>query len=253
MDVELEKNNKSNENIINNENKKINNDIDYEVTVEKQNNFLDSTLGKTINTALNVGLRYLLPDVIEDQVIEIKDTIITDGFKEGINKTIESAVDLGKSALGIVTGKFDNISQIQKAVEKGGLLDTISDGIDLGLNEAKRRGILPSNLENVIKNGKNVLISNIESNIEDTLTNQLKGVEKLNRYINNWNTYYKQQNFSKMELEYNKIKEKLEELVPLEDTLKKAHQVENLHTLIKNRGQDFNLSEEEIALANKLI
>ena len=56
-----------------------------------------------------------------------------------------------------------------------------------------------------------------------------------------------------MELEYNKIKEKLEELVPLEDTLKKAHQVENLHTLIKNRGQDFNLSEEEIALANKLI
>lgn len=253
MTVELEKNNKPTQNNLENENKLINNNIDYNITAEKQNNFLDTTLGKTINTALNVGLRYLLPDVIEDQVIEIKDTIIKEGFKEGINKTIESAIDLGKSALGIVTGKFDNITQIQKAVEKGGLLDTISDGIDFGINVASKSGILPNSLEDIIKNGKNVLISNIESNIENTLTNQLKGIEKLDKYINNWNTYYKQQNFSKMELEYNKIKEKLEELIPLEDTLKKAHQVENLHTLIKNKGQDFNLSEDELALAKKLV
>lgn len=242
--------NNKNNNSLNNETEK--NITNYIATEQSQTNFLETTLGKTINTALNVGLRYLLPNVIEEQVIEIKDTIIKDGFKEGINKTIESAVDLGKSAIGIVTGKFDNVSQIQTAIEKGGLIDTISDCIDFGLKVAKQSGILPKEVESIIKSGKNILMNNIESNIESTLTTQLKGVEKLNQYVENWNKYYKQQNFPRMELEYNKIKEKLKDLVPLEETLTKAHQVENLHKLIKNKGRDFNLSEEEIELAKKL-
>lgn len=240
---------KENSNNINNE---LNNNLDYNFSKEKQNNFLETTLGRTINTALNIGIRYLLPNIIEDQVIEIKDTIIKDGFKDGLNKTIESAMDLGKSAMGLVTGKFDNVSQMQTAIEKGGLIDTISDCIDFGLKVGKHTGIVPKEVEGIIKSGKNILMSNIESNIESTLTTQLKGIEKVNKYIDNWNTYYKEQNFSKMELEYDKIREKLKDLVPIEETLKKAHQVENLHKLIRSKGRDFNLSEEEIELAKKL-
>lgn len=261
MDIEIENKNAENlnqiiENSINNEKNNlennINNNLDNKKIEESQNNFLETTLGKTINTALNVGLRYLLPNIIEDQVIEIKDTIIKEGFKEGINRTIESAIDLGKSAIGIVTGKFDNVTQMQTAIEKGGLIDTVSDCIDFGLKVAKQTGILPKEVEGIIKSGKNILINNIESNIESTLTTQLKGIEKVNQYIENWNEYYKQQNFSKMELEYDKIREKLKDLVPIEETLIKAHQVENLHKLIKSKGRDFKLSEEEITLAKKL-
>lgn len=260
--MELEVENKENYNQIiqksiqnensNNINNELNNNLDYNFSKEKQNNFLETTLGKTINTALNVGLRYLLPNIIEDQVIEIKDTIIKDGFKEGLNKTVESAIDLGKSAMGLVTGKFDNVTQMQTAIEKGGLIDTISDCIDFGLKVGKNAGIVPKEVEGIIKSGKNILMNNIESNIESTLTTQLKGIEKVNKYIENWNTYYKEQNFSKMELEYDKIREKLKDLVPIEETLKKAHQVENLHKLIRSKGRDFNLSEEEIELAKKL-
>lgn len=265
MDLEIENNNNQEnynqiiEKSITNENNtknnlenEVSNNINYEVTAESQNNFLETTLGKTINAGLNIGIRYLLPNIIEDQIIEIKDTIIKEGFKEGINKTIESAIDLGKSAIGIVTGKFDNVSQMQSAVEKGGLIDTISDCIDFGLKVGKQSGIVPKEVASIIKNGKNILIKNIESNIESTLTTQLKGIEKVNEYIENWNKYYKQQNFSKMELEYDKIREKLKDLVPIEETLKRAHQVENLHKLIKNKGRDFNLSKEEIELAKKL-
>lgn len=261
MDVELENNqekyNQIIEKSINNEkdNKlenSINNEINYNVTPESQNSFLQSTLEKVINTGLNIGLRALLPNVIEDQVIEIKDTIIKDGFKEGLNKTVESVVDLGKSAMGILTGKFDNVSQIQTAIEKGGMLDTVSNGIDFGLKLARESGALPRDIANAIKSGKNIIMNNIESNIENTLTTQLKGIEKVNQYIESWNTYYKQQNFEKMELEYDKIREKLKELVPIEETLQKAHQVENLHKLIKSKGKDFNLSEEELELAKKL-
>lgn len=259
MNIEIEKNkenyNQIIEKSINNENelnKDVKNEINYNVTPESQNNFLESTFGKVINTGINIGLRALLPNMIENQVIEIKDTIIKEGFKNGLSKTVESVVNLGKSAVGILTGKFDNVSQIQTAIEKGGMIDTISNGIDFGLKVAKESGALPKDVANAIKSGKNIIMNNIESNIENTLTTQLKGIEYINKYIENWNKYYKEQNFSKMELEYDKIKEKLKDLVPIEETLKKAHQVENLHKLIKNKGKNFNLSAEEIELAKKL-
>jgi len=257
MELELEKNNKQNYNQI--IEKSVNNNLEnnntvanYIATAENQNRFLETTLGKTVNTALDVGLRYLLPDVVEDQIIEIKDTIIEKGFKEGLDKTIESAVNLGKSAIGIVTGKFDNVSQIRAAVAKGGLLDTISGGIDFGLEVANKSGLISNGVESLIKKGKNVLLNNIESNIENTLEEQVNAIEKIDKYIDNWTGYYNEQNFDKMELEYDKIQEKLKELVPIETTLQKAHMVENLHKLIKNNGKSFDLSLEEIELARKL-
>lgn len=66
---------------------------------KKQNNFLETTLGKTINVGMDIGLRMLLPDLIENQVIEIKDTLLNEGLSEGIKKVVSSAIDLGKSAI----------------------------------------------------------------------------------------------------------------------------------------------------------
>ena len=56
-----------------------------------------------------------------------------------------------------------------------------------------------------------------------------------------------------MQKEFEKIKEKLKELIPTENTLKQARAIENLHTLIKNNGQNFNFSEEQLKLAEMLI
>lgn len=83
-----------------------------------QKSFIETKFGNVINKGFNVGLRFLLPDVVEDQFIEIKDSILKSGFKEGIKKAIESSIDLGKSALGIVTGKFENVKQVQNAIKK---------------------------------------------------------------------------------------------------------------------------------------
>ena len=33
---------------------------------KEQNKFLNSTLWKTINNGIDIGLRYLLPDIVED-------------------------------------------------------------------------------------------------------------------------------------------------------------------------------------------
>ena len=83
------------ENEINQKNE-INNE---QVTEKEQNSFLQTTLGKTISGAIDIGLRWVLPDLIEDEVIDIKDSLIKGGLKEGINTAINSAINLGKSAM----------------------------------------------------------------------------------------------------------------------------------------------------------
>ena len=56
-----------------------------------------------------------------------------------------------------------------------------------------------------------------------------------------------------MEKQYKKIERELQNVMPLENVLKKARVLENLHNLIKNNGKNFNLSSEELELANKLV
>ena len=119
-------------------NKNIENKIETKVTEENQNQFLQTTLGKTINTAMDVGLRAILPEIVEDQIIDIKNTMINSGLKEGINTSIQSAIDLGKSAVGIVTGKFENLSQVHTAIKKGGIIDSLSKVINNVVTQADK-------------------------------------------------------------------------------------------------------------------
>lgn len=186
-----------------------------------------------------------MPDIIEDEVIEIKDALLKSGFKEAINTAINKAIDFGKSAIGIVTGKFDNVSQIQTAVESGGIIDSVSEVLDKVVNKAKDNGLIDKPVANIIKTGKNTILDNVSKNIKETLTKQVKDVDKLEKYSESWKQFYKEKNFSGMEREYKKIEEKLTELIPLEKTINMSREIQTIHNLIKNNGQNFNLTPEE--------
>lgn len=223
------------------------------ITEKEQKNFLDTTLGKVINTAVDLGLRWILPDFVENQIIEVKDSLIKGGLKEGIDKAVDSAVELGKSVTGIFTGKFENVSQAQNAVKNGGIIDGVSSALDTALSFTTKQGWLPSNVTSMIRQGKNVILDNVSNNIESEFVSQLDHIEKLGKYENNWRNYYQQQNFDGMEREYQKIKDRLKETLPIEQTLKQAREIENLHLLIKNNGHNFNLTQEQLDLAGMLI
>lgn len=227
------------------------NQIKNEITTE-QNNFLETTIGKTINSAIDMGLRWILPDLIEDEIIDVKNSLIKGGLKEGINTAINKSIEFGKSAIGIFTGKFENVSQAQSAIKTGGIIDGISNVIDTVLNKTTKTGIINENISSLIKKGKNVILDNVSRNIENSFTNQLNHIEKLGKYENNWKEYYHEKDFEGMEREYQKIREKLKELIPLENTLKEARIIENVHNIIKNNGHNFNLSKEQLELANIL-
>lgn len=234
-----------NENLKNN----INNSIEIN---QKQEKFLETTLGKTINTAIDIGIRTLLPDFIDEQLINLKDNLLNYGLKEGINKTIQDTIDTGKSVLGIFTGKFDNINQMQNAVKTGGIIDGISSLLDSVLNKTKQAGILDPKIANTLKQGKNVILNSVESNIENTFNKQINSFENVNRYIDQWKEQYKNQNFEGMEKEYKKLEKEMKNLIPLENIIKEARTIENTHLLIKNNGQNFNLNDQEKELIEKL-
>ena len=66
------------ENVQNN-NLELNNKMVNEKT---QKSFLESTLGKAVNTAIDIGLRAILPDFVENQVIGIKNNLLNYGLKD---------------------------------------------------------------------------------------------------------------------------------------------------------------------------
>ena len=236
------------ENQLNNE-KNINNNLEIE---KEQKNFLETTIGKIVNTGLDIGIRALLPDFLDEQVINLKDNLFEYGFKEGITKTIDDAIDLGKSAIGIFTGNFENIEQMQSAVQTGGLIDGLSDLLDTVVGKVSQKGLINSNVANILTQGKDIILDNVQSNIEKTFSEQLTNSNKMNQYINEWKNAFENKDFNRMEKQYEKIEKELKELAPIENTINQARTIENLHNLIKNNGQDFNLTKEQLELAEKL-
>lgn len=220
--------------------------------LEAQQNFLQTSIGKTINSAIDIGLKAVLPDLIEDQIIDVKNAILENGFSEGIKEIINSSINTGKSIMGIVTGNFENVSQIQLAVKKGGILDKVSELLDYSINFANNKNLIDKSISNLLKNGKNSIINSISNSIEETLTKQIKAVEKLEKYCEKWNIAYSTQDISGMEKAYKNIKNNLNKVVPLETIINKARAIENIQNLIKNNGNNFDISNLEMELAQKL-
>ena len=217
------------------------NTLDIQKTNEKelenkQNNFLESSLGKTISSAVDIGIRAIFPD-----------------FIEGIKTTIQDTISVGKSAIGLITGKFDNINQMQQAIKAGGLIDGISSLLDIAISNGSKNGIFNFSTANNLIKGKDILLDSVQKNIEKTFSKQLESVENLQSHIDNWKNYFEKKDFDNMQKEFELINKDLEILVPMENTINKARVVQNLHTLIKNRDQDFNLSKEEMELCEKLV
>ena len=236
------------ENQLNNE-KNINNNVEIE---KEQKNFLETTIGKIVNTGLDIGIRALLPDFIDEQVINLKDNLFEYGFKDGVTKTIDDAINLGKSAIGIFTGNFENIEQMQSAVQTGGLIDGLSDLLDTVVGKVSQKGLINSNVANILTQGKDIILDNVQSNIEKSFAEQVTNLNNINEYINNWREAFENKDFNTMEKQYKKIETELKELAPIENTINQARTIENLHNLIKNNGQDFNLTKEQLELAEKL-
>ena len=77
-------------------------------------------------------------------------------------------------------------------------------------------------------------------------------ISKLETSINEWKKGYENKDFDLMEKEMKNINKYLEKIMPLENIIKEARLVENVHNLIKNNNKNFEINEVELEAANVL-
>ena len=216
-----------------------------------QNNFLNSTIGQIANTAVDLGLKAMLPDMIENEVIEVKNALISGGINEGLNTAIENAIEIGKKVIGLENKEFTSIQQAANAIEKGEITNNISDGIDSVLNKISDANVIPKNVINIIKEGKNLILSNIGTNIENEFTNEIKALEKIEKYIGNWEKSYYKKDLDSLNKEYNKIEKQMKKIMPLEKLINNVNKIKNINELIKNT-ENFDFNNVYLDLAENL-
>lgn len=239
-------------NLINELSNNLENVMENELS-KNQKKGIEKLLESTFNKSIDMGLKILLPDMIENQIIEIKNVILNNGLSDGLKNALNQIRDFGKSTLGIITGNFENIGQVQLAIKNGGIIDSLESAMDFALNKALQNSLIDNNVFEILKRGKDSILNTVSSNIENEFYKQIDNIEKLEKYEKNWRNYYNNKDFEGMEKEYEKIKIKLKELIPFEKTIKSGRIIENLHNLIKNNNKSFELTKEQTELANMLV
>ncbi len=218
--------------------KDIGNNVQQEVA-EGQKGFFNTTLGKALNFGLDIGLKALLPDVVEDIVIDIKDTIFKEGFKEGFKSLVNSVMDAGKSISGIVTGNFENLNQIDMATKSGGVINTVSKLLNLGIDKAVNKKLINPGVGSIIRSGKTAILSSFSNKLEDSIKSQFRTFEKLEDQLDKWETNLANKELDKMQRNIDNINKYYKSLVPFEDILLKTKEVNTVHNwIVENKSFD---------------
>ena len=192
-------------------------------------------IGNLANTGLEFGLRAVLPDFIEDDIIDIKDKFIQEGFTEGVKETYEKVKDIGKSIQGIFTGKFESVEQVKRLIQTDGILDGTSEIIDKILKTLLNKKKISKSTYNLIKTGKKEIMNSLENELENYYKIDTYSLEKIEEYCQEWKENYSKGNYKEMQKSINKIKQRLDK-----------------NEYIEEKGSIENLSESEKMLIEKI-
>ena len=229
-------------------NNKLNNKLNLQ---DLQVNFLKSDIGQIANSVVDISLKALLPDNIENEVINVKNAFIDKGFQAGIESVVENAIQVGKKFLGIENENFESINQVQDTLANGKLIENISNNLDTTLKNISNSNNIENETINKLENNKNNIINNVEKNINNEFSNQIKSVEKIEKYIENWKKSYQDKNIEELNKQFNKIEKEMKKIMPLENIIKNVQKIESINELIKN-SKEFNFSNIYLDLIDNL-
>ena len=209
-------------------------------------------ISKLANNALDFGLRAALPDFIEDDVIEIKNAFVNEGFISGIEETLKKIEDIVNSIKGLFKGEFESVEQIKRLIQKNGILDAASSLIDTISKKLLEKGIIDKTAYNMIKSGKNEILSSLETQLKKYYKEDEYSIEKLSQSCEEWKEELKKENYEGMKKSINKVKQRLEQSLIVENTIKEARNIEKMEKYIEKNGSLDNLTESQKNLLKSL-
>lgn len=210
--------------------------------VNMQDNVLSQILHNAINWSIDAGLRYILPDSIENEVIKIKNDFINGNTAQKIIDNIKGLINSGREKSN--NNEILNFDNIKSFFKNPNTISVLTNTVTSLLSE--------NNIDKE-KNSEKIIYENIESNLDKELVNQIKSLNKIDSYKDEWYKKYEEKDLKEMNKIFKSIKKEFKNIIPFENTIKEIRKIENLNELIKSKGGDFNITKEEKELVNRLV
>lgn len=198
-----------------------------------------------------LGLRAILPDCIENQIIDFKNNIFKNGLLDGLKSVFENVVDIGKNILGMNNISIpDKIVNIKDSILNSDLINTIGQELGKSLDSLINLKDSNNDIYNIINDNKEIIISNFKSNLNEEFKFQNKLFYNINNEISNWKENLSNENYEGMEKSFKLIQQYNSKIIPIDNIVKDINYIESIHKLLANNN---SISSEELELAQKLV